>query len=107
MALTAIGIGVAVAAGAEAGYSAKRGHDQEVQAKHAADQERQQQTDLDTKLAAQQKANQDRANQEIAYQRQRAVAIASGYNKGGTIKTSPLGVVNSPRVGGNTYLGAA
>ena len=35
MALTAIGIGVAVAAGAEAGYSAKRGHDQEVQAKRA------------------------------------------------------------------------
>lgn len=107
MALTAVGIAVGLGSAAESGYSAKRGHDQQVQAKQAANQARQQQTDLDNQLAAQQKANQDRTNQEIALQRQRALAIATGYNQGGTIKTSGLGVANAPKVGGNTYLGAA
>lgn len=107
MAITAIAIGLGVAGAAEGGYSAKRGHDQEVQAKHATDAERQRQDDLQSQLDAQQKANKQRSDAEIAFNQQRALAVASGYNRGGAIKTSPLGVPNSPKVGGNTYLGAA
>ncbi len=107
MAFTAIGIGLAVASTATAGYEAKRGHDQTVQAKHQASDERARQLALQQGLDEKKKANETMAQQQIDLRRKRALAMGSSGDRYGTVKTSPLGVPKAPTVGGNTILGAA
>ncbi len=107
MALTAVGLAVGAASAGSAGYSAKRGHDAEVQAKHAATDDQAKQLALQADLAAKQKANQEAAAQQITFSQQRALAMSANY-RSGTIRTTPSGIPGAaPRVGGNSYLGAA
>lgn len=104
--MAVVGAVAAVAALAVGGYESKRGHDQKVQASHRADEAEARQVSIEGQLDAQQAANKKHAADQLAYNRQRALAIGA-QGRAGTIRTSPLGVPAAPRVGGNSYLGAA
>lgn len=106
MALTAVGIGLSVAGAASSGYQAKRGHDVKVQASHAQDDEEARQLALQNDLDAREKANKQQKATDIAYQQQRALRAGS-QGRSGTIRTGSLGIPSAPKVGGNSYLGAA
>lgn len=105
MAFTAAGIAV-VASAAAAGYGAKRGHDQQVQAKHEMADEKARQLTLQQDQEAKDKSARDQASQAAALQRQRALRMTL-QPKFGNIRTSPLGVPRTTTTGGNSYLGAA
>lgn len=105
MALTATGIAL-LGSAASAGYGAKRGHDQQVQAQHAQNDQIRAQAAVDTSAADKEKANKTAADEQIALRRRRALGMAT-QGRYGTIRTTPLGVPKSPTTGGNTMLGAA
>lgn len=109
MAFTAIGIGLATASAASAGYQAKRGHDQAVQAKHELADEKAVQVSMQSDADAKALAAKELSAQQIAMRRRRALAMTSASdNRYGTIRTSPFGVQSTaPKVGGNAILGAA
>lgn len=106
MAVTAA-ITAVVASAATAGYQSKRGHDQQVNARHEMDREKARQAALQKDSDDKEKANKDLASQQLLLRRQRALAMTAQNRYGGTIRTSPLGVPTPPRTGGATVLGAA
>lgn len=96
-----------VAAGAETGYEAKRGHDQKVQAQHKASDNLAAQNAAEREQAQREKMEKERTAQQIQLRRQIALG-STETGRSGTIRTSPFGAGGiAPRVGGNSFLGAA
>lgn len=105
MAFTAAAVAI-VGGAATTGYQSKRAHDQTVQARHRMDDERAAQSALQKEQDDTEKAREDRAAEQVALRRRQALAMAS-RKVYGNIKTSPLGLPNQIKTGGNVVLGAA
>lgn len=98
-AATAIAVGVS-------SYQAKRGHDQKVQAQHRADEAIDNQNAETAQLDAKLEANKAQAAQQNSFRQAQALRRGA-LGRGGTVRTGPLGIPSTPKVGGNSYLGAA
>jgi len=101
MAVTATVAAVVATVGSAAvgGYQAKRSADRADQASDRAAREK-------AELAAREKSEREMAARKMVLDRRRALAM-SQQGRGGTIRTTPLGIPRTPGVGGNTILGAA